>query len=72
MGKVCQFNNSVIFSERPIRSEDFFNQMVEALDIIEKIGCIPILIKKIKEGRGKVILQDPATCTLVSVHFNYK
>ncbi len=26
---------------------------------IEKIGCIPILIKKIEGGRGKVILQDP-------------
>ena len=29
-----QVNNSVTFSERPIRPAEFLNQMVEALDII--------------------------------------
>jgi len=29
-----QVNNSVTFSGKPIGSEDFFNQMVEALGII--------------------------------------
>ncbi len=29
-----QLNNSVTFSEKPIGSEEFFNRMVEALDII--------------------------------------
>jgi len=33
MGKVCQVNNSVIFSGKPIGSEEFLNQMVEALGI---------------------------------------
>jgi len=31
---VYQFNNSVTFSGKPIGSEEFLNQMVEALDII--------------------------------------
>jgi len=31
---VCQVNNSVIFSGKPIGSEEFLNQMVEALGII--------------------------------------
>jgi len=34
MGKVFQINNSVIFSRKPIGSENFLNQMVEALGII--------------------------------------
>ena len=29
-----QVNNSVIFSVKPIRSEEFFNRMVETLGII--------------------------------------
>ena len=33
MGKGCQVNNSVIFSGKPMGSEEFFNQMVEALGI---------------------------------------
>ena len=32
--KVYQVNNSVIFSVKPIGSEEFLNRMVEALDII--------------------------------------
>ena len=28
-----QVNNSVIFSGKPIGSEEFFNQMIETLDI---------------------------------------
>jgi len=31
---VYQVNNSVIFSGKPIGSEEFFNQMVETLGII--------------------------------------
>jgi len=31
---VCQVNNSVIFSGKPIGSEEFLNQIVEALGII--------------------------------------
>jgi len=31
---VCQVNNSVTFSRKPIGSEEFLNQMVEALGII--------------------------------------
>ena len=34
IGKVCQVHNSVIFSEKHIEHEEFFNQMVEALGII--------------------------------------
>ena len=34
IGKVYQVNNSVTFSEKPIGSEEFFNQMVETLGII--------------------------------------
>ena len=34
MGKVCQVNISVIFSEKPIEPEEFLNRMVEALGII--------------------------------------
>jgi len=34
MGKGCQVNNSVTFSGKPIRPEEFFNQIVEALGII--------------------------------------
>jgi len=34
MGKVYQVNNSVTFSEKPIGSEEFLKQMVEALGII--------------------------------------
>jgi len=30
---VCQVNNSVTFSRKPIGSEEFFNQMVENLGI---------------------------------------
>jgi len=30
---VCQVNNSVTFSGKPIGAEEFFNQMVEALGI---------------------------------------
>jgi len=32
-GKVYQFNNSVTFSRKTIGSEEFFNQIVEALGI---------------------------------------
>jgi len=31
---VYQVNNSVTFSVKPIGSEEFLNQMIEALDII--------------------------------------
>jgi hypothetical protein len=31
---VCQVNNSVTLSEKPIVSEEFLNQMAEALGII--------------------------------------
>jgi len=31
---VCQINNSVSFSEKPIGFQEFLNQMVEALGII--------------------------------------
>ena len=31
---VCQLNNWVIFSGKPIGCEEFFNRMVEALGII--------------------------------------
>jgi len=31
---MCQVNNSVIFSEKPIGSEEFLNQMVESLGIV--------------------------------------
>jgi len=34
MGKVCQVNNSVTFSGKPIGSEEFLNRMVETLSII--------------------------------------
>ena len=30
---MCQVNNSVTFCGKPIRSEEFFNQMIETLDI---------------------------------------
>jgi hypothetical protein len=30
-GRLCQLNNSVIFSGKPIESEEFLYQMVEAL-----------------------------------------
>ena len=30
---MCQVNNTVTFSGKPIGSEELFNQMVEALDI---------------------------------------
>jgi len=33
MGKMYQVNNSVIFSGKPIESEEFLNQIVEVLDI---------------------------------------
>jgi hypothetical protein len=33
MEKVCQVDNSVIFSVKPIGLEEFLNRMVEALDI---------------------------------------
>ena len=38
--KVCQVNNSVIFSGKPIASEEFLNRMVETLGIII-IGRLP-------------------------------
>jgi len=31
---MCQFNNSEPFSGKPVGSEEFLNQMVEALGII--------------------------------------
>jgi hypothetical protein len=31
---MCQLNDSVTFSGKPMGSEEFFNQMVEALGII--------------------------------------
>ena len=31
---MCQVNDSVTFNEKPIRSEEFFNQIIEALGII--------------------------------------
>ena len=31
---MCQVNNSITFHGKPIGSEDFLDQMVEALDII--------------------------------------
>lgn len=31
---MCQENNSLTFSGKPLGSEEFFNQMVEALGII--------------------------------------
>jgi len=31
---MCQVNNSVTFYEKPMGSEEFLNQMVEALGII--------------------------------------
>ncbi len=31
---MCQVNNSVTFSKKPIGSEEFFNQIVEALGVI--------------------------------------
>jgi len=31
---VCQVNNSVAFSRKPMGSEEFINQMVETLGII--------------------------------------
>jgi len=34
IGKGCQANNSVTFSRKPIESEEFLNQMIEALGII--------------------------------------
>ena len=34
IGKVCQVNNSITFSGTPVGSEEFVNQMVEALGII--------------------------------------
>ena len=56
-GKVCQVNNFLTFSEKPTGSEEFLNQMVEALCIIiedilkenlikwkaKLIRCVPIL-----------------------------
>jgi hypothetical protein len=33
MGKLCQVNNSVTFSGKPIGSEEFLNRMVETLGI---------------------------------------
>ena len=30
---MCQVNNSVTFKEKPIGTEEFLNQIVEALDI---------------------------------------
>jgi len=33
MGKMCQVNNSVTHCRKPIGSEEFLNQMVEALGI---------------------------------------
>ena len=32
-GKVCQVNNAVTFSKKPIWSEEFLNQIVAALGI---------------------------------------
>ena len=32
-GKVCQVNNSITFSKKPIGSEEFLNQMIETLGI---------------------------------------
>ena len=34
MGRLYQANNSITFSGKPIESEEFLNQMVEALGII--------------------------------------
>ena len=34
MGKVCQVNNSAIFSGKPIGSEELLNHLFEALGII--------------------------------------
>jgi len=34
IGKVCQINNSVIYSGKSIEPEEFLNRMVEVLDII--------------------------------------
>ena len=50
IGKVYQVNNSVISSEKPIGSEEFFNQMVEALGII---------IDRRPEGRPRKIETKP-------------
>jgi len=33
MGKVCQVNNSVTFSGKPIEPEEFLNRIVEVLGI---------------------------------------
>ena len=34
IGKVYQVNNSETFNEKPIGSEEFINQIIEALNII--------------------------------------
>jgi len=46
---VCQVNNSVTLSEKPIGPEEFFNQMIEILGII-------LYIEVIKEDlvKGKI------------------
>ncbi|GAG96893.1 unnamed protein product [marine sediment metagenome] len=41
IGKVYYLNNSVTFSGKPIGPEEFLNQMVEALGIIEKNRMYP-------------------------------
>jgi len=43
-----QVNNSVIFSEKPMRSEEFLNHMVEALGII-----LAIIIDRSLKGRPR-------------------
>ena len=35
INRVYQLNNSVTFSEKPVGSEEFLNQMVESLGIIK-------------------------------------
>ena len=51
MGKVCQVNNSVNFIGKPMGSKEFFNQIVEALDII--------IIDRRPKGRPRKIEAKP-------------
>ncbi len=48
MGKVCQVNNSVTFSRKPMGSEEFLNRIVETLGI----NIIDIRPKGIPRKRG--------------------
>ena len=49
MGKGCQVNNSVTFRGKPIESEEFLNQTVEALGIIKRY----VLKKDLVKGKAK-------------------